>query len=110
MTAYTPLSERWCTGERQPPTARISDRAPWSFTRTPGAYTCSDKGKRTGVRETRTPATQKPTLTRGNAYRSPVHPYGADPQGVRTPVRLGSLVYAATPSSRMTHPRAGANQ
>lgn len=96
MTAYTPLGVRRCTGVRQPRTARFGIDAAWSCTRALGAYTTSDKGKRLGARVSRTPATQKPPLTRGNATRTPVHPYGADPQGVRTPVRLGPVVHAAT--------------
>ena len=91
----------WCTGERRSLTARIGDHRERSFTRTPDAYTCSDQGKRTGVRPPRTPATQKPPLTRENAGRSPVPPFGADPKGVRPRSALGSEVY--DPSEREVH-------
>ena len=101
MTACTPSGARGCTGARQPLPARIDGHASWPCTRAPSACTTSDQGKHPGARVSRAPATTKTPLTRENADRSPVHPYGADPKGVRPRSALGYEVY--DPSEREVH-------
>ena len=103
-----------CTGARQSLTVGISDHAGRACTRAPGACTCSDQGKHRVHHPTRAPATRKPPLTRENAGRAPVHPFGADPTVSDPRSARGPLVHApgarAPQRRRARTPRPGANQ
>lgn len=118
MTLWTTraplLVHGWCTGARRSLTVGIRDHTERACTRAPGACTCSDQGKHRVHHPSRAPATQKPPLTRENAGRAPVHPFGADPTVSDPRSAWGPLVHAAgarapRKTTRPTPPR-GANQ